>query len=124
MKPPQPASRTPDARTIADAYTSCSGASCTPLNVATQVQTTGSLGFGGSLAATLYAYGNAQPIFDSWLDAFTLPAYGRTVTLRMGTSGGETSTATLVDTYPLAPYTASPPEERVGRYLDRRSFAS
>lgn len=91
-----------------------------PEVVVTSIETTGTQGLGGTLAATRYAYGGAELVFDSWLDAFTLPAYARSVELRvlMNVFGGNNGLATLTDTYPLAPFAITMTrEERFGRYL-------
>jgi RHS repeat-associated protein len=65
---------------------------------------------GGMLNATLYAYGNAEMIFDSALDAFTLPSYGRSVELRVIPGQGDwvDGLAVLTDTYGLDPFAIDP----------------
>jgi hypothetical protein len=47
------------------------------------VSTTGNLSLGGSFAGSTYAYGNGELIFDSWLDRFAFPGYGRQVEARL-----------------------------------------
>jgi RHS repeat-associated protein len=99
-----------------------------PEIVVSSVQTADMLGLGGTLAATRYAYGNAEMIFDSALDAFTLPAYGRSVELRVIPGQGDEidGLATITDTYGLDPFipkaseSCSRPDsncEHFGRYL-------
>lgn len=88
-----------------------------PEIVATLVQTTGSLGLGGSLSTTSYAYGGAELVYDSWLDAFTLKGYARSIELQQTGGQRNVSVATITDTHPLTPFATSPREERVGRYL-------
>jgi hypothetical protein len=90
-----------------------------PEIVVTSVETTGTQGLGGTLSATRYAYGGAELIFDSALDAFTLPGYQRSVELRLvpALGGKFDGLATLTDTYGLAPFAVTPKNERFGRYL-------
>ena len=90
-----------------------------PEVVVTSVETAGALGLGGSLSVTRYAYGGAELMFDSALDAFTLPGYRRSVELRVSSMqlGKAEGQAILTDTYPLAPFAATSKSDRFGRYL-------
>ena len=91
-----------------------------PEVVVTSVETTGTQGLGGTLSATRFAYGGAELMFDSALDAFTLPGYGRSVELRVISvqEGKAEGWATLTDTYPLVPFVqGSNKDVRFGRYL-------
>lgn len=90
-----------------------------PEIVVTSVQTVGSQQLGGTLSATRYAYGGAELMYDSALQAFVLPAYQRSVELHvLSVVGGRAEgLATLTDTYPLVPFTSQPKPERFGRYL-------
>jgi hypothetical protein len=94
-----------------------------PEIVVSSIQTVSTQG-GGMLNATLYAYGNAEMIFDSALDAFILPAYGRSVELRVVPGQGDwvDGLAILTDTYGLDPSAIDPSavtskEDRFGAYL-------
>jgi hypothetical protein len=72
------------------------------------------------LSATRYAYGGAELMFDSTLDAFTLPGYRRAVALRVvPAQSGDLGDglATITDTYGLAPFVTTPKPERFARYL-------
>src|SRR5262249_18412214 len=91
-----------------------------PEIVVTSVETTGTRGFGGDLSAIRYAYGGAELIFDSAIDAFTLPGYRRSVALLRVVRQRDRvdGLATLTDTYGLDDVLpATPKEERFGRYL-------
>ena len=90
-----------------------------PEIVVTSVETIGTKGFGGTLAATRYAYGNTELMFDTVLDAFTLPGYGRSVELRVVPvrEGVLQGRAVLTETYALAPFAPTPKNDRFGRYL-------
>jgi RHS repeat-associated protein len=81
-----------------------------PENVVTAVTTTAVNQLGGSLAGTGYAYGNAELVFDSALDRFVFPGYGRTVEVDLfGQSGPPTPSvwppslgqALIIDRWPL-----------------------
>jgi RHS repeat-associated protein len=73
-----------------------------PEIVVTAVDTTGTLGLGGTLHAVRYAYGDAAQVYDPMADAFVLPAYGRSVEVRgVGRAGLEAETAILTDTLDL-----------------------
>jgi len=93
-----------------------------PEIVVDSVQTTGTQGLGGSLAATRYAYGGADLIFDPVADAFIFPGYRRSVELRIP-SGEAQGVAVVTDTYGLAtrsdPYgvIASPETTAAQRYV-------
>jgi RHS repeat-associated protein len=98
-----------------------------PEIVATSIETIGTQNLGGSLAGTRYAYGNAQMIFDSARDAFVFPGYGRTVELSLytGLENKLEGAATVVDYWPLTPFSPTLIEEerwlrtqRVGRVRD------
>jgi RHS repeat-associated protein len=77
-----------------------------PEIVVATVATTGTRGLGGNLAATLYAYGGAEQVFDPALDTFTFQGYRRSVELRIPTAES-TGVVTITDTY--GPATASDP---------------
>jgi hypothetical protein len=91
-----------------------------PEIVTTSIQTTGTLGLGGTLAETRYAYGGAELFYDPTLDAFTFPGYRRTVQLRslgQAEPSGQ-SVATIIDRYALAPWSPTMTlNQRFGRYL-------
>ena len=92
-----------------------------PEIVVSSVETTGTLGLGGSLSSTRYAYGGAEMFYDPRSDAFTFPGYQRTVHLRSVGEPGMVrapSLAMITDTYALTPWAPSmTPNERFGRYL-------
>ncbi len=90
-----------------------------PEIVVTSVETKGTQSFGGTLSATRYGYGDAELVFDSALDGFTLPGYGRAVALQVTSvrRGRAQGVATVTDTYRLAPFAPTPKNERFGRYL-------
>jgi len=90
-----------------------------PEIVVTSVEAVGTRGLGGTLSATRYAFGDAEMIFNPVLDAFTLPAYGRSVELRAVPGPGDElhGLAVLSDTYGLDPFVATRKDERFGRYL-------
>jgi hypothetical protein len=93
--------------------------SAIPEIVVTSAETIGTQGLGRTLSATRYAYGGAELLFDSALDAFTLPAYGRSVELRLISVRGarRDGLATITDTYRLVPFALASNSERFGRYL-------
>ena len=82
-----------------------------PEIVVSSVSTTGAENLGGALAGTLHAYAGAQMIFDSELDRFTFPGYGRHVEVRLFGSHEISVTgrpapsgdAIITDTWPLTP---------------------
>jgi len=92
-----------------------------PEIVVSRVQTTGSRGLGGSLAATSYAYGKPIWIFDPIRDGFRMAAYGRTIELRVapfGSVAGPQTVATITDALPLPDWKLTlTPDERFARYL-------
>jgi hypothetical protein len=90
-----------------------------PEIVVTSVDTTGTLGLGGTLSATRYAYGGAVMMFDPVLNGFTLPGYQRSVELRVISAQPDKTEgwATITDTYGLAQFTQMIPKiERFSRY--------
>lgn len=93
-----------------------------PEIVVTSVETTGTLGLGGSTAATTYAYGGAEMVFDPWVDGFFMPGYARSITQRTVLSpfGRAQGIAVVTDTYPLEEFISfsfPPAADRVARYL-------
>ena len=77
-----------------------------PEIVVSAVATSGTLNLGANLAGALYAYGNAELIYDSVLDRFFFPGYRRTVVVSLsGTvlDKGE-GIATITDTWPLTTF--------------------
>jgi YD repeat-containing protein len=104
-----------------------------PEIVVSAVATTGTKNLGGTLAGTRYAYDKAEFVFDSALDRFSFPGYGRVVALRLtGAQANDPSEpapiagqATITDTWPLTPFTSSLTKQerwvrrqRVGRVRD------
>ncbi|NVJ19648.1 hypothetical protein HUW62_00135 [Myxococcus sp. AM011] len=88
-----------------------------PEIVVTSVGTGGTLGLGGDLSPTLYAYGGAELMYDSALQAFTLPAYQRSVVVRAPTEKSQEGYATITDTYPLPALSQTSKLARFSRYL-------
>lgn len=87
--------------------------------VADSVQTTGTLGLGGSSLATRYAYGHAQQIFDPRRDAFVMPSYGRVVEMQVDANvfNKAPGVATVTDAAPIGAFhTGLSPVERYARY--------
>jgi RHS repeat-associated protein len=103
-----------------------------PEIVVSAVTTSGTQNLGGTLAGTRYAYDKAELVFDSALDRFSFPGYGRVVALRLTGGGNDPSEpapiagqAFITDTWPLTPFTSSLTKQerwvrrqRVGRVRD------
>ncbi|RKH73676.1 RHS repeat domain-containing protein [Corallococcus aberystwythensis] len=93
-----------------------------PEIVVTSVETTGTQGLGGTLSATRYAYGGAELVYDSALQAFTLAGYQRSISTRSTALAPPAQQgfyaqliyngfATVTDTYPLpAPFATTKAE--------------
>src|SRR5262249_11330130 len=78
-----------------------------PEIVVTKSKTTGTAGLGGTLAATQYAYGGIELVFDSTLDMFRPTGYLRRVELAQTSGPGypqQQATALITDRYPLATF--------------------
>jgi RHS repeat-associated protein len=83
-----------------------------PEIVVSSVATTGTLNLGGTLSGSLYAYGNAALVFDSALDGFKFPGYGRVVELQLDAGANSITAAvpkaagvaTITNTFPLTPF--------------------
>ena len=92
-----------------------------PEIVVAAVETAATQNLGGDLARVRYAYGAAEQFFDFVADRFVFPGYGRRLELRVPTLTPtplqQEGQLIVTDTWELAPFVASPKEERFGRYL-------
>src|SRR5262249_33530053 len=102
-----------------------------PEVVVSAVATAGTYNLGGTLAGTRYAYDKAELVFDSALDRFSFPGYGRVVEPRRmrrketSSSGPIVGPATITDKWPLTPFPSALTKQerwlrrqRVGRARD------
>jgi RHS repeat-associated protein len=73
--------------------------------VVSSVETTGARNLGGTLLGARYAYGYAEQVFDSALDAFTFAGYQRSVVFQpyADRSGRLEGSAIVIDRWPLTP---------------------
>ena len=82
-----------------------------PENVVTGVTVTGADHLGGTLAGSRFAYGNGSLVFDSALDRFVFPGYGRSAELQLFDavhpiigSGRAVGLALVTDRFGLTPF--------------------
>ena len=79
-----------------------------PEVVVSSISTSGTNGLGGTLGGFRYAYGRGELVFDSALDRFAFPGYGRRVVVRLldvaSVDKGVEGIATITDTWPLGPF--------------------
>jgi hypothetical protein len=97
--------------------------------VVSSVATTGTQNLGGSLAGTRYAYSNAELVFDSALDRFRFPGYGRVVEFHLfSTPDAEPGDAApksvgraiITDAWPLTPFCSNGTNSCVSSPLTKR----
>jgi len=95
--------------------------------VVASIETVGTANLGGTLATTNYAYGDIGLVFDSIADGFRADGYLRRVELTTAPGDGHKfssqTTATITDTYPVAPVTPltlqfMSEKQRLGRILE------